>query len=53
VSKINSFRIEVSWVVTPCGVAVGFQRFGEPSRLHLQSEVKSRYFGLSHRAAFR
>jgi len=33
------FLVEVFWVVTPCSV-VGYQRFGGPSRLHLQGEVQ-------------
>jgi len=30
------FHVEVSWVVTLCGVVVGYQRFGGPCCLHLQ-----------------
>jgi len=26
------------WDVTPCNGVVGYQRFGEPCRLHLQGE---------------
>jgi hypothetical protein len=29
-------EVDVFWVVTPCSVAVGYQRFGEPCCLHLQ-----------------
>jgi len=32
-------QVEVFWVVTPFGVVVGYQRFGEPC-CHLQGEVK-------------
>jgi len=31
-------QVEVFWVVTPCSVVVGYQRFGVPSCLHLQGE---------------
>jgi hypothetical protein len=30
------FQAEVFWVVTPCSVVVGYERFGGPCRLHLQ-----------------
>jgi len=32
-------RVEVFWVLTPCNVAVGYQRFGGACCLHLQGEV--------------
>jgi hypothetical protein len=32
------FEVEVFWFVTPCTVAVGYQRFGGPCCLHLYSE---------------
>jgi hypothetical protein len=32
--------VEVFWVVTPCSVVVGYQRFGGPFCLHLQGEVE-------------
>jgi len=32
-------QVEVFWVVTPCSVVVGYQRFGEPCCLHLHGEV--------------
>jgi hypothetical protein len=25
------FQVEIFWVVTPCSVAVGYQRFGDPT----------------------
>jgi hypothetical protein len=31
-------QVEVFWVVTPCSVVVGRQRFETPCRLHLQGE---------------
>jgi hypothetical protein len=34
------FQVEVYWVVTPCSVVAGYQRFGGPCCLHLQDEVK-------------
>jgi hypothetical protein len=34
-------QVVVSWVVTPCGVVVGYQRFRGLSCLHLQSEVNA------------
>jgi hypothetical protein len=39
----NQFQIQVDffWVVTPCSVVVGYQRFGGPCCLHLQGEVIS------------
>jgi hypothetical protein len=36
-------QVEVFWVVTPCNVAVGYQRFEGPCCLHLQGEVKRWY----------
>jgi hypothetical protein len=33
-------QVEVFRVVTPCNVAIGYQRFGGPCCLHLQCEVK-------------
>jgi hypothetical protein len=32
-------HFEVFWVVTPCSVVVGYQRFRGPCCRHLQSEV--------------
>jgi hypothetical protein len=32
------FQVEVFWIMTPCNVVVGYQRFGGPWCLHLQSE---------------
>jgi len=31
-------RVEVSWVMTPYSVSVGYQKFGLPCCLHLQNE---------------
>jgi hypothetical protein len=33
------FEVEVFWVVTPCIVVVGYQRFGSPCCLHFQGEM--------------
>jgi hypothetical protein len=32
-------QIEILWVVTPCSVVVGYQRFRGPCCLHLQGEL--------------
>jgi len=32
--------IPVFWVVAPCSMVAGYQRFGGPYCLHLQGEVK-------------
>jgi hypothetical protein len=32
------FQVEVLWVVTPCSVVVGYQRFRDQCCLHLQGE---------------
>jgi hypothetical protein len=32
-------QVQFFWVVTPCSVVVGYQRFGGPCCLHLQGEV--------------
>jgi hypothetical protein len=34
-------HVEVFWIVTPCGIVVGYQRFGGPCCLHLQGEMKA------------
>jgi hypothetical protein len=34
-------RVEDFWVVIPCTVAVGYQRFGGPYCLHLQGDMRS------------
>jgi len=40
VRKCNpSFQDKVFWVVTPCNVVVGCQRFRGPCWLHLHGEV--------------
>jgi hypothetical protein len=39
-------HVEVVWVVTPCGVVVGYKRFGGPYCLHLRhrdSDNKNKY----------
>jgi hypothetical protein len=36
---MSLFQVEVFWVVTPCSVLVGYQRFRVPCCLHLQGEV--------------
>jgi hypothetical protein len=38
-SEAYLFQVEVFWVVTPCYVVVGYQRFGGPCCLHLQGDV--------------
>jgi hypothetical protein len=43
ISRSGIFReiriqIEFFWVLTPCNVVLGYQRFGEPCCLHLQDE---------------
>jgi hypothetical protein len=37
--KAVMFQVEVSWVITPCSVVVGYQDFGGPCCFHLQGEV--------------
>jgi len=37
-SFTRSVQVKIFWVVTPCGVVVGYQRFGGPLCLHLQGE---------------
>jgi len=32
------FQVKVFWVVTPCGIVVGYQRFRGPYCLHLHLE---------------
>jgi hypothetical protein len=33
------FQVEVFWIVTPCGVVIGYQRFRGTCCLHLQGGV--------------
>jgi hypothetical protein len=33
------FQVKVFWVMTPCNVVAGYQRFGGTCYLHLQGEV--------------
>jgi hypothetical protein len=39
VNILTGFQIEAFWVVTPCGVMVGYQRFGGQCCLHLQANM--------------
>jgi hypothetical protein len=39
VFMVVKIQVEVSWVVTACSVAVGYQCFRGPCYLHLQDEV--------------
>jgi hypothetical protein len=32
-------QVDVFWVLTPCSIVVGYQRFRSPCCLHLQGEV--------------
>jgi hypothetical protein len=34
------FQVEVFWVMMPCSVVVGYQRFEGPCCVHLQGKVK-------------
>jgi len=36
---MSLFQVEVFWVVTPCSVVVGYQRFRVPCFIHLQVEA--------------
>jgi hypothetical protein len=36
-------QVEVFWVVTSCGVEVGYQCFGEPCCLHFRSRENVKY----------
>jgi len=36
-----TFQVELFWVVTPCSVAEGYQRFGGPCCLQLHGEEKA------------
>jgi len=38
-STALNIPVEVFWVMTPCSVPVGYQRFGGPCCLPLQGEV--------------
>jgi hypothetical protein len=38
-----TIQVEVFWVVTPCSVVVGYQRFGGPFYLHLQGGTSVSY----------
>jgi hypothetical protein len=40
VFKAVKVLVMVFWIVTPCSVVVGYQRFGRPCCFHLQGEVK-------------
>jgi len=36
-------QVEVFWVVSPCSVVIGYQRFGDPWYLHLQGEGRRQH----------
>jgi hypothetical protein len=36
-----TFQVDVFWIVTPCSVVVGYQRFRGPCCLHFQCEVQT------------
>jgi hypothetical protein len=38
---VEPFQVEVFWVMAPCTVVVGYQRFGGPCCFLLQREVKA------------
>jgi hypothetical protein len=42
VFTVEKIQVEVFWVVTPCSVVVGYQRFRVPCCLHLNPENLSR-----------
>jgi len=39
---VQIYQVEVLWVVMPCSVVVGYQRFGGPRCLHLQGKLRQR-----------
>jgi len=39
--KAVIFQVEVFWVVTPCSVVIGYQRFRGPCILHLRSHTQN------------
>jgi hypothetical protein len=39
--SVLSLQVVVFWVVTPCIVVVGYQRFRGPCCLHLQGEIEA------------
>jgi hypothetical protein len=45
-------QVEVVWVVTPCKVVVGYQRFRGPCCLHLQGEVNTHEISTCSRLCF-
>jgi len=47
------FQAEVFWVVTPCSVVVGYQRFGGPRCLHLQGVAIQRNSNIHNRLRYR
>jgi hypothetical protein len=32
------FQVQILWVLEPCSIVVGYQRFGRPCHLHVQDE---------------
>jgi len=42
------FEFEVFWVVTPCSVVVGCQRFRGPASYHITPPHNSQYLDLKH-----
>jgi len=34
-------QVEVFWIVTPCTLVVGYQRFGDPCCLHFHGEART------------
>jgi hypothetical protein len=47
-NSFSALQVEVLWVVTPCSVMVGYQRFGRSCCHHLQGEVKSHHNTTRH-----
>jgi len=43
VFKVIKIQVAVLWVMTPSSDVVGYQRFGEPCCLHLQSDEATRF----------
>jgi hypothetical protein len=37
--KFERIQVKFFWVVTPCSALVGYQHFGGPHCLHLQSKI--------------
>jgi hypothetical protein len=43
------FQVDVFWVVTPCSVVSGYQRFRGPCCLHFQGETLVSYHNATRR----